>query len=75
MRNKIIISVFISSLLCILTLFISNNVYANDYLDKWTYEEMMATKTKYEYGTYTVIDQFYATPNIDSTRVIKKYFK
>jgi len=75
MRNKIIISAFISSLLCILTLFISNNVYANDYLDKWTYEEMMATKTKYEYGTYTVIDQFYATPNIDSTRVIKKYFK
>ena len=75
MRNKIIISAFISSLLCILTLFISNNVYANDYLDKWTYEEMMATKTKYEYGTYTVIDQFYATPNIDSTRVLKKYFK
>ena len=75
MRNKIIISAFISSLLCILTLFISNNVYANDYLDKWTYEEMMATKTKYEYGTYTVIDQFYATPNIDSTRVIKKYYK
>jgi hypothetical protein len=75
MRNKILISSFIMVLMCIFTLFISNNVYANDYLEKWTYDEMMATKTKYEYGTYTAIDQFYATPNMDSVRVIKKYYK
>ena len=75
MRNKILISFVLMALMCIFTLFISNNVYASDYLEKWTYEEMMATKTKYEYGTYTAIDQFYATPNMDSVRVIKKYFK
>ena len=75
MKNKILISSFIAMLMCIFTLFISNNVYASDYLEKWTYEEMMATKTKYEYGTYTAIVNFYATPNIDATRVIKKYYK
>ena len=73
MRNKILISSVLMALMCIFTLFISNNVYAES--SDWTYDEMMATKTKYEYGTYTAIDQFYATPNMDSVRVIKKYYK
>ena len=73
MRNRILISSFIAMLMCIFTLFISNNVYAES--DDWTYEEMMATKTKVEYGTYTAIDQFYATPNMDAVRVIKQYQK
>lgn len=34
MKNKILISSFITMLMCIFTLFISNNVYANDYLEK-----------------------------------------
>ncbi len=75
MRNKILISSFIAVLMCMLTLFISNNVYASDYLEKWTYDEMMNTKTKYEYDKLTSIVEFYATPNMDSVRVIKKYYQ
>ena len=73
MRNKIILSSILTALIFIFTLFISNNVYAES--SDWTYEEMMNTKTKVEYGTYTAIDQFYATPNMDAVRVIKQYQK
>ncbi len=68
MKNKIYISTFIFLVLS-LFIFSSTNVYA------WTDDEMMNTKTKYEYDTLTSIDNFYATPNMDSVNVIKKYYK
>ena len=72
MNKKIIISSFILMLIFLLS-FGTSNVYAS--YGEWTDEEMMNTKTKVEYGTYTCIDQFYATPNMDAVRVIKQYYK
>ncbi len=73
MRNKILISSILTALIFIFTLFISNNVYAES--DDWTYEERMATKTKFDFETTTFINQFYATRNMDAPRVIKQYQK
>ena len=73
MRNKILISSILTALIFIFTLFISNNVYAES--DDWTYDEMMATKTKFDFDTATYINQFYATRNMDAPRVIKQYQK
>ena len=72
MKNKkIFISAFLVMLIALIT-FTSTSVYAEE---DWTYEERMNTKTKVDFGTYTSIDQFYATPNMDAVRVIKQYYK
>ena len=68
MNKKIFISSFILMLICLFTFGI-NNVYAAD----WTNEELMNTKSKSEWGTYYVIDTFYATPNINAIEAIKKH--
>ena len=66
MNKKIFILTFTLVLLLITSV---SKTYA------WTSDEMMATQTKHEYGTYYVIDSFYATPNIDAVKTIKTYSK
>ena len=39
----------------------------------WTDEEYMNTKLKNEWGTYYVIDTFYATPNFNAIQAIKNH--
>jgi hypothetical protein len=39
----------------------------------WTDEEYMNTKFKNEWGTYYVIDTFYATPNFNAIQAIKNH--
>lgn len=66
MNKKIIISSFILMLIFLLSFGISK-AYA------WTDEEMMNTKFKSEWGTYYVIDTFYATSNFNAVEAIKKH--
>ena len=68
MNKKLLISSFILMLICLFTFGI-NNVYAAD----WTNEELINTKSKNEWGTYYIIDRFYATPNINAIEAIKKH--
>lgn len=66
MNKKIIISSFILMLIFLLSFGITKT-YA------WTDEEMINTKTKSEWGTYYVIDTFYATANFNAVEAIKKH--
>ena len=66
MNKKIIISSFILMLISLLSFGITK-AYA------WTDEEMMNTKSKSEWGTYYVIDTFYATSNFNAVEAIKKH--
>ncbi len=66
MNKKIIISSFILMLIFLLSFGITK-AYS------WTDEEMMNTKSKSEWGTYYVIDTFYATSNFNAVEAIKKH--
>ena len=64
MNKKILM---LSLTLVLLLISIINPTYA------WTDEEYMNTKLKNEWGTYYVIDTFYATPNFNAIQAIKNH--